>query len=205
MTESSLETKKKILESAKKEFLEKGFLNASLRTIAANAGLTTGAMYRHFKDKDDLFRVLVEDAVDVTTKAVMEAGVPAHIGRGKPFTKESAEIENQVVMNFLDYIYSNFDVFTLLISKSGGSTLETFVEEMRDLYTKNCTETFNWLYEEKYAAKKLDAMTIHATSASMINAFTELITHNVPKKQAVTYVKNILEYCHFGLSHLLGL
>ena len=40
MTESSTsatETKKKLLESAKKEFLEKGFMGASLRTIAANA------------------------------------------------------------------------------------------------------------------------------------------------------------------------
>ena len=51
MAESSAETKAKILSSAKTEFLEKGFMNASLRTIAANAGLTTGAMYRHFKDK----------------------------------------------------------------------------------------------------------------------------------------------------------
>ena len=44
MAESSSVTKEKILESAKKEFLENGFVNASLRTIAANAGLTTGAM-----------------------------------------------------------------------------------------------------------------------------------------------------------------
>ena len=55
MGESAIETKKKILDSAMAEFLEKGFMNASLRTIASNAGLTTGAMYRHFKDKDALF------------------------------------------------------------------------------------------------------------------------------------------------------
>ena len=59
MSESAAETKAKIIESAKKEFLEKGFMNASLRTIAANAGVTTGAMYRHFKDKDALFCALV--------------------------------------------------------------------------------------------------------------------------------------------------
>lgn len=35
--------------------------DTSLRTIAANAGLTTGAMYRHFKDKDALFCALVDD------------------------------------------------------------------------------------------------------------------------------------------------
>ena len=68
MSESAAETKAKILESAKKEFLEKGFVNASLRTIAANAGLTTGAMYRHFKDKDALFCALVDQAIDFTPR-----------------------------------------------------------------------------------------------------------------------------------------
>ena len=74
MAESSIETKTKLLESAKKEFLEKGFMNASLRTIAANAGVTTGAMYRHFKDKNAFFCALVDDAIEVTKKTVMLAG-----------------------------------------------------------------------------------------------------------------------------------
>ena len=78
MAETSLDTKKKLLESAKKEFLEKGFMNASLRTIAANAGVTTGAMYRHFKDKNAFFCALVDDAIEVTKKTVMLAGSDNH-------------------------------------------------------------------------------------------------------------------------------
>lgn len=39
---SEKETKKKLLESAKKEFLEKGYMHASLRNICKNAGVTTG-------------------------------------------------------------------------------------------------------------------------------------------------------------------
>ena len=74
MSDSTKETKQKILESAKKEFLEKGFSAASLRTIASNAGLTTGAMYRHFKDKDALFCALVDDAVDFVIKAISSTG-----------------------------------------------------------------------------------------------------------------------------------
>ena len=40
-----------ILKCAKAEFLEKGFKDASLRTIAKQAGVTTGAIYGYFKDK----------------------------------------------------------------------------------------------------------------------------------------------------------
>ena len=46
-------TKEKLLESAKKEFLEKGYMKASLRTICKNAGVTTGALYFFFQGKED--------------------------------------------------------------------------------------------------------------------------------------------------------
>ncbi len=44
-----------ILEEAKKEFASKGFYEASVDTIAANAGVGKGTVYRHFGDKDSLF------------------------------------------------------------------------------------------------------------------------------------------------------
>ena len=37
------------MEAAKKEFLEKGFLGASLRTIVKLAGVTTGAFYGYYR------------------------------------------------------------------------------------------------------------------------------------------------------------
>ena len=48
------ETKDKLLISAKQEFLEKGYQKASLRNICKNAGVTTGALYFFFQDKEDL-------------------------------------------------------------------------------------------------------------------------------------------------------
>ena len=36
----------RIIESAKEEFLQKGFLDASLQEICKNAGVTTGALYK---------------------------------------------------------------------------------------------------------------------------------------------------------------
>ncbi|RHP88140.1 TetR/AcrR family transcriptional regulator [Roseburia sp. AM59-24XD] len=43
------ETRKKLQESAMQEFLEKGFMKASLRSICKNAGVTTGACIFSFK------------------------------------------------------------------------------------------------------------------------------------------------------------
>ena len=45
------ETQRKILEVGKKEFLDKGFKDASLRKIVAEAGFTKGAFYGYYPDK----------------------------------------------------------------------------------------------------------------------------------------------------------
>ena len=60
----------KITECAKKEFLEKGFENASMRVIAENAGYTTGILYGRFADKGELFRAIVKDTADAFPKGV---------------------------------------------------------------------------------------------------------------------------------------
>lgn len=204
MAESSLETKRKIIESAKKEFLEKGFVNASLRRIAANAGLTTGAMYRHFKDKDALFCALVDNAIEVTTKVVMNADVMTHMKDCNPMGKEHEAKENQILRDYIDYVYSDFDAFILLVSKASGSTHEYFVEEISDLYTKNCMKTLNWLYEEKFVKKQLDELTIHVIASSFINAFKEMITHKVPKYEALNFVANIRDFFHNGTMSIMN-
>ncbi len=205
MSESSLDTKKKILESAKNEFLEKGFMNASLRTIASNAGLTTGAMYRHFKDKDALFCALVDEAIDITIKTVMMADVSHHLDLNAIGTKEHFEEENRQTNNLLNYIFDNYDAFTLLLTKSAGSTHEHFQEEICELYTKNCEQTFNWMYKNQISTRKINKMTIHFIASTVINAFVEIITHKMSKKAAFQYIENIEEYTRYGMIHMMGI
>ena len=52
------ETKEKLLQSARAEFLAKGYQGASLRSICKASGVTTGALYFFFKDKDEVFTSL---------------------------------------------------------------------------------------------------------------------------------------------------
>ena len=205
MSESAAETKAKILESAKNEFLEKGFMNASLRTIASNAGVTTGAMYRHFKDKDALFCALVDEAIDFTQKTVMLADVMNHQDLDNVVSEKHFEEETRQTNELLNYIFDNYDAFILLLTKAGGSTHEHFQEEICDLYTKNCEQTFNWMYKNQISTKKIDKMTVHFIASTVINAFVEIITHKMSKKAAFQYIQNIEDYTRFGMIHMMGI
>ena len=53
-------TLEQIQQAAVQEFLDKGFLGASLRQIVKNAGVTTGAFYGYFSSKEALFASIVE-------------------------------------------------------------------------------------------------------------------------------------------------
>jgi AcrR family transcriptional regulator len=60
-------TRQRILESARQLFNRKGFAEVSIDQVMANAGLTHGGFYRHFRDKDELYaqavrRFLCEEA-----------------------------------------------------------------------------------------------------------------------------------------------
>lgn len=57
----NFELDKKIINAANKEFLKEGFTKASLRRIAQKAGITTGALYTRYKNKNELFCSLVSD------------------------------------------------------------------------------------------------------------------------------------------------
>jgi len=56
---SKAKTREKILRAAKAMFMSHGFDGANLRAIAAEAGLSTGALFANFENKADLFNAIV--------------------------------------------------------------------------------------------------------------------------------------------------
>ena len=58
----ALETRETILDAAETLFLQRGVSHTSLQDIAAEAAVTRGAIYWHFKDKAELFNAMMERA-----------------------------------------------------------------------------------------------------------------------------------------------
>jgi len=56
-------TREQLLEAAAEVFSEQGYVGASIHAIADRAGVTSGALYKHFESKADLLLHVVERAV----------------------------------------------------------------------------------------------------------------------------------------------
>jgi TetR/AcrR family transcriptional repressor of nem operon len=57
--EHKQETRKRIIQSARRLFNRNGFADVSIDEIMGAAGLTRGGFYKHFADKDDLYEEAV--------------------------------------------------------------------------------------------------------------------------------------------------
>ena len=58
--EKKAQTRDRLLRAAAATFAERGFAATSVDEVAGRAGLTKGAVYAHFTDKDDLFLGLLD-------------------------------------------------------------------------------------------------------------------------------------------------
>src|SRR6202050_1356747 len=56
-------TRERLLQAAAREIYRSGFQSASLDTILASAGVTKGALYHHFKNKEALGYAVVEEVI----------------------------------------------------------------------------------------------------------------------------------------------
>jgi AcrR family transcriptional regulator len=63
-------TRRGLIAAARALFGQQGYAGTSVDEVVRAAGVTKGALYHHFRDKDDLFRAVVEEVKrDVTAAA----------------------------------------------------------------------------------------------------------------------------------------
>ena len=79
MQQRSEETRTKIIEAAIKLFSNSGYNKASVDDICAEAGISKGAFYHHFKSKQELFLALLDgwlEAIDNSIEASKDKTAP---------------------------------------------------------------------------------------------------------------------------------
>lgn len=67
------QTRAKVLAAARRLFSEQGYEGATIRDIAAAAGMSTGAVFANFADKSDLFREIMITDMGALAEAMREA------------------------------------------------------------------------------------------------------------------------------------
>ena len=204
MEERSTATLEKIQQAALAEFLDKGFLGASLRQIVKNAGVTTGAFYGYFSSKEALFNAIVEPHAAALMGRFMEAQTtfaelpekeqPEHMGL------ESGRCVDWMV----DYICAHREPVKLLLCRAEGTPYEHFVHNMVEVeveYTQRYMEVLRRLGRD---IPVLDKSLCHIIASGMFNGIFEIVVHDMPRDQAMRDVDQLRAFYTAGWSKLMG-
>ena len=88
------DTKEKILMTALQLFARDGYEAVSVRTIAEELGMTKGALYRHYKNKRDIFDSIVERMFQIDAKRANDYQMPAEIYEVMPDSYQNTFLED---------------------------------------------------------------------------------------------------------------
>ena len=99
-------TRRQILDAAERVFAREGYSGASVAAIAEEAGYSHGAVYSNFKDKEDLFLVLVEERIDARLAGVYEAADTELSRGGEPL---------EAAHRFVSMLQHEHDALLLLV------------------------------------------------------------------------------------------
>lgn len=196
-------THQMILVSALKTFKEIGFRNASIRNICRDAGVTNGAFYAHFESKDDLFAALVSEKLSVfneTYQEMSDINIQSVDDIIRMFDMSYSSIET-----LIHYVYSERDVFTLILKSSDGTSYEHFIS---DLINEECKNTMIFLESAKKFMKRPENISeriIRMGASMVINSMLDAFLEGVSEEDNIRETKIASDFCIAGYKELLGL
>ena len=193
------ETKEKLLISAKKEFLEKGYMKSSLRNICKEAGVTTGALYFFFNDKEDLFACLVDPPLNMFFDMISKYYKKGLDSKEVMTEALNGNYEEDLMVSraVIAFLYQYYDEFILLIQKSQGSKYENCFDEFIVLAERH----FRLLADEFSKAKglnRVDDHIIHWISHMQLESVVLTLIHDKSETEAVKNFETMSRYLIAG-------
>ena len=119
----------KLMTAAREEFLELGFEKASMRSIGDRCGMTAAGLYRHCRDKQDLFDQLVSPSVERLNTWLKE-----HVERYVNDARSSREPQwrDSWTDMMREVVYPHMEDYILLVARSRGTKYENFLHDLTE-------------------------------------------------------------------------
>ena len=173
----------KLLDSAREEFLKKGFLKSDLKTICDNAGVTTGAVYKRYKGKEELFAAVVGDVVSALDSFLEKRSGVDFSSLTDDDIRASWKMSYDAMIPMFRMLRSYGDDFKLLIDKSSGTRFENFSHD----YVIKMSYAYEQFYKEAYkrgiAGTKVSRKEFHILLTSFWSSICEPFVHDMSEKQ----------------------
>lgn len=196
-------THKKIIDSGKANFLNDGYERANLRKICKDAGVTTGAFYRHFEDKEDLFVALVEPLANEILEFYSKFETESFQSLKRDELEDLADINVNGSIETALYMFGKKELFELLMYHAYGTKYANFADKLVELEDENRKKVFQ-IVSGKRQMIEIPETTIHLLDYAYINALCEIIIHSKTESEVRMNSKIVAEFFYNGWENLRG-
>jgi AcrR family transcriptional regulator len=185
-----------IVAAARREFLEKGYEKASIRSIMATANTSKSNVYNYFKDKDALFITVVGG-----TLSKIDAGIERlraiHMGEGmRAYTVEAQE---RVLGKVIEFVFEHHDDLTLLMFYSAVSSQAGFLESATGKMAGVLGDWMRYFLPER----NLSEFFVEMVAGFYVGSVAQMLARDVSMQQATTHMSEFLRFIHGGWSAVL--
>ena len=191
----------KLMAAAREEFLEYGFEKASMRSIGKRCGLTAAGIYRHCRDKEDLFDQLVAPSAEKLNTWLKE-----HVARYVDMVEKNREPRwhDSWIDMMRELVYPHMEDYHLLLTKSHGTKYENFLHDLTEGGQSQFLSYFPRLKELGYPVRDIHPSELHLLLSAYSTALFEPVIHNYPLEDALRCLDTIEAFFLPGWKQLMG-
>ncbi len=203
MPRDKSQSHERVKKAIKEEFLEKGFEDASIRSIGARAGMTSAGLYRHYADKEAMFNAMVEPLIES-----IKRWTENHTGRKYDLVDGGSSDDELFGETFVDMIRDVIlprkEEFILLMTCSNGTKYENFVHDYVEENQKKFMEAIEYLRDNGYPVRDISEEELHMLLSAYLTACFEPIIHNYDDDKIEQYLNTVQEFFMPGWLKIMG-
>lgn len=168
----------RILESARQEFLALGFEKASLQHICEQAQVTTGALYKRYRSKNDLFCAVVEETVSDLKSIVAEKSNVDFDTISDEALIKAWDMDAAYMMWWFQYLYDRHDGFVLLLKCAEGTSYSNFQHDWVETMTNATYDYYREAYRRGLTKKNISVAEMHILLSAFWTTIYEPFIHD---------------------------
>ncbi|MDY3981966.1 MULTISPECIES: TetR/AcrR family transcriptional regulator [Paraeggerthella] len=195
----------RILNCAVREFLDKGFAEASLRSIAAAASVTTGAIYGHFSSKEALFDALVGPAGNELYRryATMQEQFYT-LPEDRQTLQGMQGFEQVLIHDMLDYVYDHQDEFVLILTKAAGTAWEGYLDRFVELERESTHRYVRMMRARGKTIADIEPATARILASMFFRGYFEPLVGGMKRDEAHAFIASLERFFHAGYVELIA-
>ncbi|WP_213950909.1 TetR family transcriptional regulator [Tepidanaerobacter syntrophicus] len=181
--EDAEETKNNILKVAIEIFFKYGYENATLEQISKAAGVTRGAVYWHFENKQNLFKCTIQSILEEISEA-KRLIISKYFGDHEKIISNLLWLPREMTMHF-QYIEK------ALLSIDQSDQADEFEEIVKDI-VKTKLRLYYYFLEELRQAKMYSNSQLENKAVLLYTIFEGMYSCNIPEEIDSKISKNLI-------------